>query len=87
MKLKLPNQWTPVEEKLTENWPNSPASLKFATAALTFIVSTSFCIHIKIFVAFFYVLINIQDSAYLMVQQRPINDTVYVINYLIMQSS
>lgn len=86
-KLKLPTRWTPVEEKLTENRANSPASLEFATAALTFIVSTSLCANIKIFLAFFYGLINILEGAYLMVQQRRINDTVYVINYLIMQSS
>lgn len=43
MKLKLPNQWTPVEGKCTEKRPNSPASLEFAAAALTFIVSTSVC--------------------------------------------
>lgn len=50
-------------------------------------ISLRQCWHIKIFLAFFYVLINILEGAYLMVQQRPINDTVYVINYLIMQSS
>lgn len=45
------------------------------------------CWDIKIFLAFFCVLINILEGAHLMVQQRPISDTLYAINYLIMESS